>query len=200
MSILTNVMPETISVDGKSYRINTDYRVWIQVEDLICDSSKDDIEVITQILKLCFTTKAGTPLELPKTWTVTIKALFDFYSRRNVSDTESAERQKEISKRPERIYNYDYDADYIYAAFVQQYNIDITAIEMHWWKFRALFAGLTTETKMGKIMEYRSMDLTGIKDKQLLKQYRHAKEIYRLPDNRTEREKENDFANRLCNL
>ena len=46
-------------------------------------------------------------------------------------------------------------------------------------------------------MGYRAMDLSKIKDKDMRKQYKALQEEYKLPDMRTEEEKEQDFANVL---
>jgi hypothetical protein len=46
-------------------------------------------------------------------------------------------------------------------------------------------------------MEYRAVDLSKIKDKDQKEHYKKLKIKYALPDNRTEEEKEQDFANAL---
>ena len=81
---------------------------------------------------------------------------------------------------------------------MQQYKIDLNSIEyMHWWKFKALFEGLTENTQIVKIMGYRAMDLSKIKDKEEKKRYKKLQREYALPDDRTEEEKERDFADAL---
>ena len=48
----------------------------------------------------------------------------------------------------EKVLDYNVDADYIYSAFMSQYNIDLQDIEyLHWWKFRALFDSLDENVK-----------------------------------------------------
>ncbi len=97
--------------------------------------------------------------------------------------------------RNKQIYSYEFDAEYIYSAFLKEYNIDLTEIEyLHWWKFRALFEGLSKATKIVEIMGYRATDLGTIKHKKEKKFYREMKELYRLPDMRTQQQKESDFA------
>ena len=78
---------------------------------------------------------------------------------------------------------------------MQQYGIDLQDIEyLHWWKFKALFNGLAENTQFVKIMGYRAMDISKIKDKKEKKRYRELQRLYALPDMRTEEEKEYDFA------
>ena len=46
-------------------------------------------------------------------------------------------------------------------------------------------------------MGYRALDISKIKDKQEKKRYKYLQEIYKLPDMRSEEEKEEDFAEAL---
>ena len=94
-----------------------------------------------------------------------------------------------------QIYSYEFDAEYIYSAFMEQYKIDLNSIPyLHWWKFKALFNSLNEEVLFSKIMSYRAIDLSKIKDKDMKKYYKKMKKLYVLPDLRSEEEKENDFA------
>jgi hypothetical protein len=100
--------------------------------------------------------------------------------------------------RRKQIYSYEYDAKYIYSAFLDQYGIDLNEIdELHWFKFKALFEGLKSDNKICEIMGYRAIDLSKIKDKDEKMRYRKLQREYALPDNRTREEKEQDFANAL---
>lgn len=50
---------------------------------------------------------------------------------------------------------YEYDGDYIYAAFMQNYKIDLMETGLHWHKFLALLKGLSG-TMLNEIMGYRA--------------------------------------------
>ena len=54
-------------------------------------------------------------------------------------------------------FSFTQDAPYIYAAFRQQYGIDLLAErgKMHWWAFNALLRGLTDATQFVKILQIR---------------------------------------------
>ena len=72
---------------------------------------------------------------------------------------------------------------------MSQYNIDLQDIEyLHWWKFRALFDSLDENNRLSKIIQYRSMDLTKIKDKEQKKFYKNMKKLYKI-DTISEKEK-----------
>lgn len=84
----------------------------------------------------------------------------------------------------------------IYSAFIETYQMDLQEIDyLHWWKFKAMFNSLNKDTKIVEIMGYRAIDLSKIKDKEEKARYRKLKKIYKLPDMRTEAQKEADFGN-----
>jgi hypothetical protein len=53
-----------------------------------------------------------------------------------------------------------------------------------------LFDGLNDSTQFIKVVGYRSIKLSDIKDKEQKKYYRKMKQLYKLPDTRTQEEKE----------
>lgn len=102
---------------------------------------------------------------------------------------------KEVIKKEKQIYSYEFDDELIYSAFKTQYKIDLQDIDyLHWWKFKAMFNGLNEDNKIIEVMGYREMDLSKIKDKKEKARYKKLKELYALPDMRTQEQKENDFA------
>ena len=111
---------------------------------------------------------------------------------------ETNQEEKETEPAPKNIvYSYEYDAGSIYAAFLSQYGMDLGEIPfLHWWKFKALFHALDENLEFMKIMRYREEDITKI-PKEQKDFYRKMKQIYALPDNRTEEEKEQDFISSL---
>ncbi|EJU22518.1 bacteriophage Gp15 protein [Peptoanaerobacter stomatis] len=99
------------------------------------------------------------------------------------------------------IYDFEQDADYIYAAFMEQYKIDLADIDyLHWWKFKSLFYGLNKDIQLSKIMFYRSVELTDDMTKNERKFYRDMKRLYALEDMRSEEEKEQDFNDCLAGM
>ena len=107
----------------------------------------------------------------------------------------------EASQTQKQIYSFEYDADYIYSAFLSQYGIDLQDVyNLHWWKFKAMFQGLNDENEIVKIMGYRAINLNEIKDKQQKAHYRKLKKLYKLPDNRTEEEKEQMVVDAFASL
>ena len=59
----------------------------------------------------------------------------------------------------ETIFSWNQDINYVFAAFMQVYKLDLTQAKMHWWKFLALYKGLPTGTKIGDIVQTRATPL-----------------------------------------
>ena len=207
MSLITKGLPKGVYASDTFYELNTDFRVWIEFEELFDELRENSQEAFYKAVKLCFSFPDGKVLTLPKTWIDTLKVMFAFYSgkedisdlkekeqKNNVKDDEDDADEELIDEKSTQIYSYEHDAEYLYAAFLQQYGIDLTECNMHWWKFKALFTGLTSSTKMREIMEIRATDLSQIKDKERRAHMMKLQDIYALPDMRSEEEKENDFA------
>ena len=54
------------------------------------------------------------------------------------------------------LFDFGYDAELIYGAFVSAYGIDLTERVLHWWKFLALFRSLPAETEFMCVLAIRS--------------------------------------------
>ena len=197
MNILLEKMPQEITISGIGYPINTDFRTWMKFELLIDNRGISPEDKFINMIKMCMQLSPGD--KLPPTAKEIVVALCNFYAASPAPKNNG--HKEETKQRQKRIYSFDEDADYIYAAFLTQYGIDLQQVEyLHWWKFIALFKSLADEHKIMKIMEYRSVDLNQIKDKDRRAFYRKMKALYKLPDNRTEEEKHEDMINSLSSL
>lgn len=181
---LSNVLEDRIG----TIEFNTDFRVSILFEMLMQDANVDKETKIIQALKLYYPN-----LEQITDIEKAINDILWFYR----CGKELANSNKKSSNKNEikQIYSYEFDDNYIYSAFLQEYNIDLQDIEyLHWWKFKALFDGLNKDVKIVEIMGYRAIDLSSIKDKDEKARIKKMKNLYKLPDMRTQEQKEADFA------
>ncbi|HSH35519.1 bacteriophage Gp15 family protein [Schnuerera sp.] len=191
MNILIDLVPDTVDVEGIRYKINTDFRVGILFELLFQDRNYTDEERIRIALNLYYE-------EIPRDEIEAIEKILWFY--RCGKEIEAVEGKGE-GKTPSMIYSFEHDAEYIYAAFLSQYGIDLQDIEhLHWWKFKAMFRSLKDDNKISEIIRYRAIKITNDMSKEEKKFYREMKKIYGLPDNRTEEEKEKDFADTIASI
>ena len=57
-----------------------------------------------------------------------------------------------------------------------------------------MFDGLKEDNQIVKIMGYRAIDISKIKDKEEKSRYKKLQKLYALPDMRTQEQKEADFG------
>lgn len=183
-NLLINKLPTSV----KEMKINTDFRVSILFELLMQDKKVPKELKIMKALQLYY-----PDFEKINNYEIAIEQMLWFY--RCGKELDNSNKEKVYSNKSKQIYSYEFDDKYIYSAFLQQYNIDLQEIKyMHWWKFKALFDGLIEDTEIVKIMGYRSINLSKIKDTEKRNYYKKLKKLYALPDNRTQEEKEREFA------
>lgn len=163
-------------------KIRTDFRECIKFELLMQDRKIKEEDKIKLALNLFY-------YEIEDIQTA-IDDMIWFYR----CGTEIKENKNNDNTNTKQIYSYEFDREYIYSAFYSQYNIDLNSINLHWWKFKALFQGLNDNNEIVKIMGYRAIDLGKIKDKDEKARYKKLKKLYALPDMRTVEEKEADFG------
>lgn len=196
MNILIDQLSTILKDRIGNIEFNTDFRTSILFEMMMMDRKISKEDKVANAILLYY----PNPKEI-KDISKAIDDILWFYSCRRIEDlnsTENKKKSKNKSGKNTNIYDYEYDDGYIYSAFLQQYGIDLQDIDyLHWWKFKAMFNSLSSDTKIVEIMEYRSIDLGQIQDKKEKAKYKKLKEIYRLPDMRTEEEKENDFGSSL---
>lgn len=192
MNILVDLLPTKMDIDNKEYEINSDFRTSILFELLMQDNSIGEEDRILMALQLYY------PI-IPEDINSSIDKMLWFYRcGKDITKSKGNSKGKSVTQ----IYSFEYDDDYIYAAFMDQYNIDLQDIEnLHWWKFKAMFNSLKEDIKIVKIMEYRSIDLSKIKDKEQKSYYKQMKQLYKLPDDisNSEKEKLREIENALLN-
>ena len=193
MSILTTPLKETIEVAGQDYPVRTDFRVWLEFEEIL-NTDVPLPEKILKIILLCI--PSGEDRKLPPTMEELFEGLSKFYTAGFYKKNE--QKKKNDNTKSVMTFSFEYDAEYVYAAFLAQYGIDLIEIPyLHWHKFLALFRGLEEKNRIMQIIGYRSIDLSEISDKKQRKMYSELKDAYSLPDNRSQEEKDSDFARRL---
>ena len=188
MNLLLDRPPTQIEVGGLFYEIDADFRTGIAFELLMLDEEFTETEKAARAMELYFP-------QIPDDEEEAMEKILWFYL---CGREETNQEEKETEPAPKNIvYSYEYDAGSIYAAFLSQYGIDLVEIPfLHWWKFKALFHALDENLEFMKIMRYRAVDITKV-PKEQKDFYRKMKQLYALPDNRTEEEKEQDFISSL---
>lgn len=190
MNILIDLVPESVVINSKEYEINSDFRTSILFELLMQDKSIENENKILMALQLYY------PV-IPKNINEAIEKMLWFYRCGNdIRKSKGNGKSKSVTQ----VYSFEHDDEYIYAAFMDQYNIDLQDIEyLHWWKFKAMFNGLKEDNLIVKIIGYRSMDLSKIKDKEQKAYYKKMQRLYEIPISKDEKEKIDEINQILLN-
>lgn len=164
-------LPSTIEVGGSFFEIKTDFRTWLAFSELCSDedTTLDDFDFIYKE-------------SVPENKALAFSQLVQFYNppREYPKSTGDSNNIK--------VLDYVVDADFIYSAFLEQYNIDLLAtdkfghatVNLHWWQFTALLSSLYG-TKLNEIMEFRSFEPDGKDKSQHQKQMKKLKKAWELP-------------------
>lgn len=149
-------LPEYVEVDGKKYKINTDFRVAIECNEIALDKSIDDEERAFAII-------------------------FKLFGKEGLYDTENHEKLLELGQKylacgkeldtkgkPDMDFKQDYSL--IWTSFMSDFNgLDIDKVKIHWWKFNDMISGLSNSELgncclLNKIRYIRNKKLSEIKD------------------------------------
>lgn len=184
MNILLDTLPEYVTIDGKEYFIDTDFRTCIIFEKLI-NGVGDDREAVLSWVKLFYTD------ECPSNLQEAVDGILFIYSCGKPDKPKSAPHKNgNVVLKPKMVYDFEVDAPYIFGAFMSQYGIDLNEIEyLHWWKFMSLFRSLNSDNKIVEIMSIRATDISQIKSKSEQARIARLQKIYEIPNAMTREEK-----------
>ena len=159
-NIIMQTMPERVNIDGKSYRINSDFRIWLKAIQIL---DKYPPSVCAALLApICYK-------DIPQDASHALKGIAAFLNP-----------DRSGGKKEKRVIDFEADSSYIFSAFYAQYGIDLSIEKMHYYKFCALLRGLCGEHILLRIINIRSIDLSEIKDAELRKKYAVLKNMCRI--------------------
>ena len=177
--MIASSLPHTVNVEGVAVDINTGHRAGIAFTSVLEDSSLSDEDKLSRALDIYYKDRDAARHDV----SALIKAALDFYSydpSEHYGKTKSAlGKGGGKPRKSKQLISYAKDDALIYAAFLQQYGINLADGELHWHKFRALLDGLTEATQLVKVMRYRSVKLGDMATEER-KFYRDMQEFYSL--------------------
>lgn len=183
--ILTDPFPETVEVSGKQYPIQTDYKDWINFGRMMLDPDISEDDKLLAVLGWYKETLPNDPADA-------ILALNNFYAGGLSPDIKPKTAGQPAHKRP--LLSFEYDGAFILSGFLEYYGIDLTAADMHWWKFKALLEGLPDSCELKKRMAYRAVNLSEIKDKNERRRIRKIQRSIMIPCTLNDRDIGDAFA------
>ena len=166
-------LPESVEVDGSLYAINTSFKYFLRFIELLGDkeAKPKDFDFMYKSKK-------------PQARESGLIALVQF-----CNPPQFLPRTDKLESSGEKAVDYAIDADYIFAAFMERYGIDLVESDMHWYKFQALFKGLH-DTKLNEIIGYRLWENTSGKRDAYTRQMEKLKSAWELPQESDEEDED----------
>lgn len=166
--------PEYVKIGDKKYKINTDFRVAIECNNIAQDDSIGDVERPLAIIYKLFGDKG---LNNSQDWDKLLELAIKYLTLNK--DTSDVDNNTEIDM------DFNEDMDYIEASFMSDYRIDLTVEKMHYWKFYNLLEGLSNSELgnccvLNRVRNLRTFDLSQIKDNKERERLAKAKEMVSL--------------------
>ena len=162
-----NMLTEKLPTKYKGYHINTDFKCGIKISLALDDWQLGDEERVLTALSLLY--GEGIPDDMNIAldglrWFLTCGKEADKASYSDIDDVDNAKESVNVNG-DDISFDFEVDASNIYAAFLKNYNIDLTKTDMHWFQFIALFSNLKN-TSLNDMMYYRTLDLSQYKGEQ----------------------------------
>ena len=171
--------PKYVKIGEKKYKINTDFRVAIECQEIALDNSIGDFERALAIIYKLF---GDDGLDDSNNYEKLLELAQKYLScGKEVDNKTNVEPDMDFVQ----------DMDYIEASFMSDYNIDLQNTEMHWWKFYNLINGLSN-SEMGnccvlnRVRNLRNFDTKDIKDQKEKERIEKAKKQVALKRNKKE--------------
>lgn len=147
MNYLLEQMPQAVLIDGEAVPINTDFRLCLRIIQALEDERLMEHEKLTVLITLLYP-------DPPKNTALAIEQGLKFLNLGEPVDGSKARQQI--------VYNLNKDSAYIYTAFKSTFNIDLNTVEnLHYWKFRSLFADLGKDCFFNTLISLRSRQHSG---------------------------------------
>lgn len=165
MNILTDTLPKTVEILGRSYPIQTDFRVGVEFEITVQENPDKLINVLMKFFDGAIPEANAQDIFSAVEW---------FYCCGSTEEKETAPAS-EIKQG----YSFSVDSNAIFADFWNYYNIDLSQEGLHWWAFRSLLEGLPDESEFKQRIYYRTCSLKGLtkKEKDRIEKIRKRIEI-----------------------
>ena len=175
MNILTDKLPESVELFGTTVPVRADHRSCIRaIIALLDDDTLDNDEAVCVAFR-AFYVHDEFWMRFPEE---ALAAETEFLRGAPVPALPGQKAGGGITS--ERAYSFLYDQTAIYAAFWQQYRIDLTRDTLHWWQFKALLDHLH-DNHMAEIMCKRTTQEESGMTSDQKKQLRKEKALWRLP-------------------
>ena len=194
-----NNYPEYVEIEGIKFKINTDFRIAIQCNEIAENEKIGKYERALAIIYKLFGKKGLEAFDLHDKLLLMAKNYL------------SCGKELQDTKNEQPDMNFIEDYAYIKTSFRSDYGMDIDKENMHWWEFWDLMNGLSNSELgnsciLNRIRNLRNIDLSEIEDDKERQRIAEAKKQvelkkYKKENNLTsEQEKSMEELNKLLGL
>lgn len=159
---MNNVMLSDLPDEWKGYQIEADFRIGLQISQLLYDSDYTEFERITGCIDLLY-------YDIPESVEEAMQGITWFLNGWNHDNFEKGDNV--------RCVDFDMDQWRIYSAFLNQYHINLSEADMHWWKFMGLLTSLN-ECAYTQVVGIRSEKINPKLSQKEKEAKKKAKRIY----------------------
>ncbi len=145
MNILTDVLPETLTIYHTEYPVDSDFRTCLKIILAFEDNELTSQEKQIILFSMLF-------LDMPPVTQETFEQANWFLNAGMSGESEDT---------PMRLYSFAKDSNFVFAAFRQTHGIDLRKADLHWWEFLALFMDMGSETTFCQLTALRKRLKTG---------------------------------------
>lgn len=139
--------PTSLLIDGEKVEIISDFKTIIKIIAVLETPIYSQMEKYMIVLPVFYPTKKD--MSNPTIYFDEMIRFIHLY-RDETSDSDD-----------EKVFDFTKDSGRILAAFIQCYNIDLTLINMHWFKFYALLENISdSKPQLLQVMELRATKIT----------------------------------------
>lgn len=135
---LAERLPDSITVNGKKYKVNLDFRNVLQMMEVL---QRDDLLPSARDYNALKCIMRKPPRNITFALAAVKAICFPDIDR--------------IEKNSTKAISFEQDADLIRAAFLQSYGIDLWTQKLHWIEFSALLSSLPEGSRLSEIISIR---------------------------------------------
>lgn len=185
--------PEYVRIENKKYKINTDFRVAVECQEIATDDSIGDYERALAVIYKLF---GDDGIEATNHYEKLLELGTKFLS---------CGKELEDKSNEEPDMDFVQDMDYIEASFMSDYGISLEDTQMHWWKFYNLINGLSNSDMgnccvLNRVRNLRTYDTKDIKDPKELEKIKKAKEQVALKKKKNKQNLTDEQKNNIDNF
>lgn len=172
-----NILLDPLPHEWNGYEVDMDFQTGIQVSQCLNDSDLSKQEKLTTAVSLMF------PGEYPGISGAIEEALNWYLNGWNHDNVHKGKKSDVV------LMDFDIDQWRIYAAFRQQYGINLNRQQLHFWEFMGLLSNLE-ECAFTRVISIRDKKITSKMSKEEKEAYSNAKKMYAIRREEVESEEE----------